>query len=96
MTRFQALYVLWLRHESMGDCSYRTVASRYFKRYRYVYHKVVPMIIGNQLDGMELELQAFKILVPDSLFRESVDLYEINLGRIHPSFNIKRHLNKLC
>lgn len=101
MTRFQALYILYLRHDSMCECSWRSLAANYYNRYNMITGRLKDLderikfdkftFGGNQLDGMDLEEQAFKILIPDPLFMEPMDLFECDLTRIDPSFNLKRH-----
>ena len=91
MSKFQALFVLWLRHKNFQACSWRELASLYEERYRTMPNNRFFFMKGNQLDGIYLEEEAFKILVPDSLFKEPIDLFEIDLSRIFPSFNLKRH-----
>ena len=91
MTRFQALFVLWLRHEKFCGCSWRVLAARYLDRYNKLPNGNWAYMKGNQIDGMELEYMAFNTLVPADYLGEN-SLYDINLENIHPSFNIKRHL----
>jgi len=64
MTRFQALYVAFLRLECKSNGSWRWVAARYYDRY----DKKIPFLGydmtygGNQIDGMYLCAEAGKIL----------------------------------
>lgn len=89
MTKLQALYVLWLRNDNFQGCSWRMLATRYFKRYGEVLGKI-PRLIGNQIDGMDLEYAAWKVLRPNSLLMESPDLFENDLTLIDA--NLSRHL----
>ena len=97
MTKFQALYVLWLRHDTLQSCSWRALAGHFAARYgvlentkrlskRFVYDGFG----GNQIDGMMIEAEAFKLLRPNSLFMESPDLFECDLTLIDA--NLKRHI----
>lgn len=100
MTKFQALFILWLRHESFYNCSWRALAWHYYNRYTYngkvkayKYRDTKKRYFtpgGNQLEGIFLEEEAFKILVPDSLIGEPIDLFECSLTRIKA--NLKRHM----
>lgn len=99
MTKFQALFVLWLRHNSFRDHSWRELAAHYYNRYKSddtllpfnerINFKETP-IFGNQISGRELEYRAFWTLVkPDMLMRTPVDLYECDLHDIDA--NLKNH-----
>ena len=100
MTKFQALFVLWLRHEKFYGCSWRALAWHYYNRYAITgkildynsrdHEDRVFTPGGNQITGIELEREAFKILIPDPLFREPYDLYECDLTRINA--NVKNHI----
>lgn len=98
MTKFQALFVLWLRHEKFQSCSWRALAAHYYNRYnRDGTVKDIKDRVkfegctfgGNQLEGIALEEEAFKILRPESLIMEPVDLFETDLTLLE--VNLKRH-----
>ena len=91
MTKFQALFVLWLRHEKFGSCSLRALAGNYYARYNEGTMWKYKGIGGNQLEGIKLEEEAFKVLRPNPLFMEPYDLFECDLTLIDA--NLKRHLN---
>jgi hypothetical protein len=93
MTKFQALYVLYLRHQDLQDNSWRMLAFWFYYRYDRnfklkSYQERFPNDV-TQLEGIELERKAFEILRPDRLFREPIDLYECDLTLIEA--NLKRH-----
>lgn len=93
MTRFQAKYVLWLRHERYNGCSWRALDGNYHERYTYS-DTLIPIENrlkydgwgGNQICGMELEKEASKILYPN-LSGELIDLYDCDVSKL--SVNIK-------
>lgn len=100
MTKFQALYVLWLRNENFQGCSWRALAGNYYARYthdnklitiknRYPYNGIG----GNQIDGMIIEEKAWRVLRPNPLIMETPDLFENDLTLIDA--NLKRHLKQL-
>ncbi len=97
MTKFQALFVLWLRHESFCGCSWRALAGNYHERYN-LNNELIPFecresykgIGANQIIGMRLEKEAFKILRSDRLIKEPVDLYECDLTLINA--NLKNNI----
>lgn len=63
MTKFQALFVAFLRHDDYCNGSYRWVAAKYKRRYSEKLpfnYKITNG--GNQIDGMELSLEASKKL----------------------------------
>ena len=91
MTKFQALFVLWLRHESMCACSWRALSGNYNARYNDGSIWKYKGIGGNQIDGIMLEEEAFKILFPERLFMQPIDLYDCDLMQISKEFNIKNH-----
>lgn len=99
MTKFQALFVLWLRHNSFQDCSWRELSGHYYNRYKSdgtllpfnerMNFKETPLS-GNQLSGIELERKAFWTLVKgDMLMGTPIDLYECDLYDIDA--NLKNH-----
>ena len=97
LSKFQALFVLWLRHENYCGCSWRALAGHFYARYGYNLtlkpfksRESYEGFGGNQIDGMELEEKAFRILVSEPLFLEPVDLFEIDLNKIDKKFNIKK------
>ena len=100
MTKFQALFVLYLRHEKFCGCSWRALAAHYGNRYNMItgeFKSLHDRIVfdkltygGNQIDGIILEEEASKILkFPDDSCWSS-DLYECDLSRL--DCNLKRHL----
>ena len=99
MTKFQALYILWLRHERFNDLSWRELDSTYHNRYSSTgkllkFEKRLPvdkLPSGNQLVGRDLEAEAFEILVSTN-FKNPYDLYECDLNIIDA--NIKNQLDK--
>ena len=103
MTKFQALFVLWLRHNSLRDCSWRELAAHYYNRYKSdgtllpfnerINFKETPLS-GNQLSGRELEYRAFWALVkPGMLMGTPIDLYECDLHDIDA--NLKNHFPRI-
>ena len=80
MTRFQALFVFWIRNEKLQGCSWRATAANYYNRYDMSTGNLIPFknrlifklftFGGNQLDGIALCEEASKIL-----FNEKVDIY---------------------
>ncbi len=105
MTKFQVLFVLYLRHQSLCDCSLRTLAAHYYNRYEPFTKEVISFdkrnnflrngltFGGNQIEGMQLEEKAFDILIPNPLFREPIDLHQCDLTLIEA--NLKRHIDKI-
>lgn len=92
MTKLQALFVLYWRHESLGDCSWRTLASLYYDRYGNILGKT-PVMIGNQLDGINLELTAIKVLFDfDKELNTAMDYSLYNCDLTYINANLKRHL----
>ena len=91
MTKFQTLFILWLRHEKFCGSSWRVLARKYSERYNELPSGNPFYMKGNQIDGMDLEWEAAKMLIPPE-YQGEYTLYDINLEIIHPSFNIKRHL----
>ena len=89
MTKFQALYVLWLRHEKCQSYSWRMLVRKYYERYgiRGAKHS---NIISSQLEGMVLEYNAWKILRPNPSYGEPLNLFEIDLSLLDA--NLKRHI----
>ena len=82
MTRFQALFVFYLRNEKLQGCSWRALAAHYFNRYdingnlislekREVFEYLTHG--GNQIDGMFLCNEASKVL-----FDKEVDISDQN------------------
>jgi len=92
MTKLQALFVLWLRNDNFQGCSWRVLARRYFDRYKEI-PGIMPNMIGSQIDGMELEFEAWKVLRPEPLIMESPDLFENDLTLIDA--NLSRHLKNM-
>jgi len=96
MTKFQALFVLWLRHEQFCDCSWRALAGYYNARYTTGTMWNYTGIAGNQIYGIELEREAFEILFKDidpMIVGMNHDLGECDLTYIQA--NLKRHLKEL-
>lgn len=91
MTKLQALFVLYLRHEKLCGGSWRWVSSKYYNRYQYNLPFNPEMSFGgNQVDGIEIEKEAFKTLRGDEmLFMEPYDLYECDLTLL--DCNLKNH-----
>lgn len=93
MTKLQALFVLYFRHENFEGCSWRELATRYYERYGNILGKT-PRLIGSQLDGRLLDDTASDILKGDNvLFGDIFDLYDCDLTSINA--NLKRHI-KIC
>lgn len=100
MTKFQALFVLFLRHDTLGSCSWRALAAHYCNRYELETGKVKPFeerivfngltFDGNQITGMQLEEMVFRILRNNRQSTEAIDLYEIDLNLIKA--NLKNHV----
>lgn len=100
MTKLQALFILWLRHEKFNGCSWRALAAHYYNRYDIFTGELIPIekrstftfmtFNGNQIYGMLLENEAFKILRQDPLFIENPSLYQCDLTLINA--NIKNHI----
>lgn len=91
MTKFQALFVLWLRHEKFKSCSWRALSAHYKNRYnsegklKPFEHRVNfngSTFGGDQIEGMKLEMEAFKILFPEPLFMQPFDLFEADLTQM--------------
>lgn len=101
MTKSQALFVLYLRNESMMGCSWRALAAHYQNRYDRWSEKLIPFedredfsfgtFGGNQIDGMELESSAYEILFDEQLLSFDGDLFECDLTQIRKEFNLKNH-----
>jgi hypothetical protein len=72
------------------DCSWRALAGYYYVRYYEGSMWKYEGYGGNQIDGMQLEEEAFKILRPDILYKEPIDLGECDLTLIDA--NLKNHL----
>ena len=85
MNKFQALYVLWLRHDKFQGCSWRALAGNYYARYTFE-NELIPIedrnsyegFGGNQIDGMLLEQQAFSILFKN-VDTSAVDIIDSDL-----------------
>lgn len=103
MTKFQALYILYLRHSEMCGCSWRALAAHYYNRYNSITNELKQIderikygtftFGGNQIDGIELEKEAFKILSKDidtSAIGMDYDLFDCDLHYINA--NVKNHL----
>lgn len=92
MTKLQALFVLWLRHEEFCGGSWRWVAGKYYNRYKYKQPFKDEPTNGNQIDGIELEEAAFNVLYKDvdPMIVGYSDLYDNDLTYIDA--NLKRHL----
>lgn len=69
MTKFQALFVYWLRERC--DCSWRALAAHFYNRYNYdwsnkltteTYSYNICTFGGNQIEGMVLHEESMKIL----------------------------------
>ena len=86
MTKFQALFVLWLRHEKFCDCSWRALAGNYYARYEKCSMWKYDGYDGNQLDGMQLDIDASKILGINT------DCYDCDLTKVNA--NLKRHTDE--
>ena len=100
LTKFQALYVLYLRHESFQSCSWRALAGNYYSRYTFE-NTLIPIedrksyegVGGNQIDGAMLEREAFKVLFKDidpSVIGFGSDLFECDLTYIQA--NLKNNI----
>lgn len=90
MTKLQALFVLYWRHEDLGDCSWRKLAENYINRYEKISGIYVK---GKQIIGKELELQANKILVDKD--NPKITPLDYCLGDCNLKFikaNLKRHI----
>lgn len=93
MTKFQALFVLWLRHEEFCGGSWRWIAQKYNNRYvDKIPFNTNPTTGGNQIDGINLEIEAFEVLLKDVdpiIVGMDYDLYECDL--IYVNANLKNH-----
>ena len=100
MTKFQALFILLLRHDSFYGCSWRALAGNYLERYTFN-GDLIPKkdrvkytgVGGNQIDGMYLEKEAFEVLLGDvdpMIVGMGYDLFECDLTYINA--NLKRHI----
>lgn len=92
MTKFQALFILYLRHESKCGGSWRWIAQKYTERYsKAIPFKLGLTFAGNQIEGVRLEQLAFNTLRPEGpLFMEPIDLFECDLTLLEA--NLKNNL----
>ena len=102
MTKFQALFVLYLRHEQFCGCSWKALSAHYYNRYNFdnslkEYKSRIKFrgitTGGNQIDGMMLEKEAHNILFKEEdidAIGMTTDLYECDLTYVNA--NLKNNI----